>query len=181
MPAKVPTRFPEERLAQALAEGGLRALPKSDVHCHALLNAPLTTYEELLGHKLPLPPPRFHDFSEFGEYLAANLFPATRTLAGMRALVRAGLERMADEGVVHAEASIDLLMPLHIHVPPEAVIEVVAEERDRIAPRMHFAPEIGINRRVPAERLWPIFVAHIESGIFHSIDLYDDERIGDLR
>jgi len=182
MPAKIPTRFPEARLAQALAEeGGLRSLPKSDVHCHALLNGPLSAYEEVLGHKLPSPPPRFRAFAEFGEYLTANLFPATRTLDGMRALVRAGLERMADEGVVYAEASIDLLLPLHIHASPRAVIELVAEERDRIAPRMEFAPEIGINRRVPPDRLWPSFVAHVESGVFRGIDLYDDERSGDLR
>jgi adenosine deaminase len=95
--------------------------------------------------------------------------------------VRAGLERMADEGVVYAEASMDLLLPLHLHAKPEAVIEIVAEERDRIAPRLRFAPEIGINRRVPPERLWPSFVAHVESGVFSSIDLYDDERTGELR
>ena len=178
------TRIPEAQLAQALAEPtgtGLRALPKADVHCHALLNAPLAAYEQILGRALSRPPSRFADFVEFGAYLAANLFPATRTLAGMRALVRAGLERMADEGVVHTEASIDLLLPLHIHTTAEAIIALVAEERDRIAPRLHWAPEIGINRRVAPERLWESFVVHVESGVFASIDLYDDERTGDLR
>ena len=180
------TRISVERLAQAFAEEeaggpGLTGLAKADVHCHALLNCHLSAYEQVLGYKLPLPPPRFRDFGEFGGYLAANLFPATRTLAGMRALVRAGLERMADEGVVYAEASMDLLLPLHVQVSPQAVIEIVAEERDRIAPRLRFAPEIGINRRVPPERLWPSFVAHVESGVFCGIDLYDDESSGDLR
>jgi adenosine deaminase len=99
----------------------------------------------------------------------------------MRALLRGGLERMADEGVVYAEASIDLLMPLHINVPPSAVIDVIAEERDRIAARLRFAPEIGINRRIPPDRLWPTFVAYLDSGVFRSIDLYDDEQAGDLR
>jgi adenosine deaminase len=188
MQSSCPTRISEARLAQALAEeeggsgqGGLRALPKADVHCHALLSCPFSAYEEVQGHELPRPPSRFADFADFGDYLAANLFPATRTLGGMRALVRAGLERMAGEGVVYAEASVDLLLPMHIHAAPEAVIELVAEERDRIAPRLRFAPEIGINRRVPPERLWPIFVAHVESGVFCAIDLYDDERTGDLR
>jgi adenosine deaminase len=177
------TRIPEAQLASALAKEaqGLRRLPKADVHCHALLNAPLGAYEKVLGHALPRPPTRFDDFSQFGDYLANNLFPATRTLGGVRALVRAGLERMADEGVVYTEASIDLLLPLHIHVSPEAVIELVAEERARIAPRLRWAPEIGINRRVPPERLWPSFVAHVASGVFSCIDLYDDERTGDLR
>jgi adenosine deaminase len=178
------TRIPEAVLAAALADGtgaALRALPKADVHCHALLNAPLAAYERIQDRALPRPPARFADFAEFGAYLAANLFPATRTLAGMRALIRAGLERMADEGVVYTEASVDLLLPLHVGVAPEAIIALVAEERERIAPRLRWQPEIGINRRVAPERLWPSFVAHVESGVFRSIDLYDDERTGDLR
>ena len=180
------TTIPEHRLAEALApkdddgQAGLCALPKADVHCHALLNCPLSTYEQVLGYKLPLPPPRFRDFGEFGGYLAANLFPAIRSLDGVRALLRGGLERMADEGVVYAEASIDLLLPTHINVSPHAVIEVVAEERDRVAGRLRFAPEIGINRRVPPERLWPLFSDYLASGVFCSVDLYDDERAGDL-
>jgi len=185
-----PTRIPEARLAAALAEEeaaprapgtGLAALPKADVHCHALLNAPLAAYEAVLGKTLPPPPASFADFAAFGAYLSDHLFPATRTLAGMRALVRAGLERMADEGVVYAEASIDLLLPLHLRLRPEAVIELVAEERARIAPRLLWAPEIGINRRVAPEKLWPSFATHVKSGVFASIDLYDDERAGDLR
>jgi len=189
MPGSGLTRIPEARLRQALAEEasgrrdartGLGALGKADVHCHALLNAPLAVYEQVLGRELPRPPSRFADFAEFGDYLAANLFPATRTLGGLRALLRAGLARMADEGVVYTEASIDLLLPMHAHVAPEAVIALVAEERERIAPRLRWAPEIGINRRISPERLWPSFVAHVQSGVFRAIDLYDDEAAGDL-
>jgi adenosine deaminase len=183
------SRLSEAELALALGQASernlavvnLRKLAKADVHCHALLNCPLSTYEAVLGHPLAPPPSRFHDFGEFGHYLTANLFPATRTLAGMRALLRGGLRRMADEGVVYAEASIDLLMPLHISVVPSSVIDIVAEERDRIASRLCFAPEIGINRRIPPDRLWPTFVAYLDSGVFRSVDLYDDERAGDLR
>jgi adenosine deaminase len=188
------TTIPADRLAEAMGEktrderqaaggsndGGLRALPKADVHCHALLNCPLSTYEQVLGYKLPLPPPRFRDFGEFGGYLATNLFPAIRSLDGIRTLLRGGLERMAEEGVVYAEASLDLLLPMHINASPHAVIEVVAEERDRVASRLRFAPEIGINRRVPSDRLWPLFEAYVDSGVFCSVDLYDEERAGDL-
>jgi adenosine deaminase len=181
--------LPEAELAAALAQtddraaslAALRKLRKSDLHCHALLNCPLATYEAVLGYKVPAPPARFRDFGEFGGYLASSLFPATRTLDGMRALLRGGLERMADEGVVYTEASIDLLMPVHIKVPPQAVIDVIAEERDRIAPRLTFAPEIGINRRIAPDKLWPIFLAYLDSGVFRSVDLYDDERAGDLQ
>jgi len=88
---------------------------------------------------------------------------------------------MADEGVTYAEASLDLLLPTHADVSPHAVIAVVAEERDRVASRLLFAPEIGINRRVPPERLRPIFEVYVNSGVFCGVDLYDDERAGDLR
>jgi adenosine deaminase len=183
-----PSTISEAELASALAQtdrasalAALRKLPKSDLHCHALLNCPLSTYEAVLGYRLPVPPARFRDFGEFGGYLASNLFPATRTLDGMRALLRGGLDRMADEGVVYTEASIDLLMPLHIQAPPRAVIDMVAEERDRITPRLTFAPEIGINRRMAPDKLWPLFLAYLDSGVFCSVDLYDDERAGDLR
>jgi adenosine deaminase len=190
------TTIPEDRLAKALGEAaandgrvpkddegnaGLRALPKADVHCHALLNCPRSTYEHVLRYKLPSPPPRFRNFGEFGGYLASNMFPAICSLDGIRTLLRAGLERMVGEGVVYAEASIDLLLPSHIHAPARAVLDVVAEERDRIANRLTFVPEIGINRRVPPERLWPLFIAYLDSGVFGAVDLYDDERTGDLR
>jgi hypothetical protein len=182
------TTLPEAELTSALAKAvdrttaldNLRRLPKADVHCHALLNCPLSTFESVLGYKLPAPPPRFRDFGEFGGYLATNLLPAIRTPVGMRTLLRGGLERMADEGVVYTEASIDLLMPLHLKVPASAVINVVDEERDRIASRLHFVPEIGINRRMEPDKLWPIFLAYLDSGVFRAIDLYDDERAGDL-
>lgn len=186
--AATPTRFSEAELARALgAPGGreaalaeLRKLPKADVHCHALLNGPLSTYEGVLGHKLPPPPPRFRSFAEFAGYLATHLFPATRTLAGMRALLRGGLERMADEGVVYTEASVDLLMPLHANLAPDAVVEMVREERDRIADRLCFVPEIGINRRVAPAKLWPLFLCYLDAGVFGAVDLYDDESAGDL-
>jgi adenosine deaminase len=181
------SQVPESVLAAALAEKNdsgtslLRQLPKADVHCHALLNGPLAAYEKVLGYKLPLPPPRFHHFGEFAGYLGGNLFPAITSLDGVRSLLRAGLDRMADEGVVYAEASLDLLLSSHIDTTPQAVIQIAAEERDRIAGRLSFAPEIGINRRMPPERLWPLFVVHVESGVFRGIDLYDDERAGNLR
>lgn len=182
------TTLPEAELTAALAKVSdsvgaledLRKIAKADVHCHALLNCPLSTFESVLGYRLPPPPARFRDFGEFGGYLATHLFPATRSLAGMRALLRSGLERMADEGVVYAEASLDLLMPLHLHVAASQVIDLVAEERDRIAPRLRFAPEIGINRRIAPDQLWPVFQVYLDSGVFCAVDLYDDERAGDL-
>ena len=178
------TRIPEAILAEALASPdplALRRIGKADVHCHGLLNAPLSAYEAVLGRRLPPPPPLFRDFAEFGGYLAANLLPALRDFSHVRTLLTAGLERMAEEGVVHAEVSIDLLLSELLGVSPTEVADLVGETKTALAPRLHFAPEIGINRRLPIERLRPAFDAYLASGVFESVDLYDDERAGDLR
>jgi len=177
------SRIPEPILSEALASPDpkvLRDLGKSDVHCHGLLNAPLSAYEAVLGHRLPPVPIVFRDFSEFGGYLATNLLPALRDPGHVRALLTAGLERMAGEGVVYAEVSIDLLLPEHLGVAPRVVTDMVAEVKAGFLPRLRFAPEIGISRRQPVERLRPLFDAYLDSGVFEAVDLYDDERAGDL-
>jgi len=159
----------------------LGRIAKADVHCHGLLNAPLSAYEVVLGRRLPPPPPMFRDFSEFGGYLAANLLPALRNFDHVRTLLIAGLERMAEEGVVHAEVSLDLLLPEHVGVSPRVIADMIAEVKSAMASRLHFAPEIGINRRLPVDRLRPAFDTYLAAGVFEAVDLYDDERAGDLR
>jgi adenosine deaminase len=180
---KIPTYLSEEVLTLALAASdpmALQRLPKADMHCHGLLSAPLSAFEAVLGYALPKPPVLFRDFSEFGGYLAVNLFPALRDLPSVHKLLRAGLEQMAQDGVTYAEVSIDLLLPEHLNITPQAVVQLVSDEKEHIAPRLHFAPEIGINRRIPIERLRDSFEVFLESDVFESVDLYDDEQMGDL-
>lgn len=184
MGPKIPTHLSQEALSSALSSPdptALRRLPKSDMHCHGLLSAPLSAFAAVLGHALPLPAVMFRNFNEFGGYLAANLFPALRDLASVRTLLRAGLEQMAQDGVTYAEVSIDLLLPLHLNLPPHAIVQLVNDEKERIAPRLYFAPEIGINRRLPIDRLRTSFEIFLQSNVFESVDLYDDESMGNLQ
>ena len=49
-------------LMRALAErdrAAIAQVPKTDLHCHALLSAPLEAYEQLLGRAVTPPPRRF--------------------------------------------------------------------------------------------------------------------------
>src|SRR5437762_3575447 len=105
--------------ARKLLEDGLerqdleaiRQIPKTDLHCHGLLSAPLRVYEEILGRQLPPPPRLFADFQEFIGYIVTHLLPALTGADAIRSIVRATFERFAADGVVYAEISFDLLLP----------------------------------------------------------------------
>jgi adenosine deaminase len=170
-------------LRQGLQRGDaalLGGVPKTDLHCHALLSAPHETYTRLLGHSLPPPPQVFGSFQAFSAYIATNLLPALTGASAVRTLIRAAFERMAAEGVVYAEMSFDLLVPDFIGMRIEEFAALIDEERQCVAERVTVAPEIGIARGLPIDEVAPRLRAWIATGIWRSIDLYDDENLGTL-
>jgi len=182
MAANRDTWFPQ--LDRALAQGdaaALVAIPKTDLHCHGLLSAPLALYEQVRGRPLPPPPRVFGDFDRFGEYIVEHLYPALGSTASVRALIRGAFERLITDGVVYAEMSFDLLLPESIGLSAEQFGALLSEEVARVAGRVRVAPEIGINRVLPATDIEPHVRAWIDTGVFRSIDLYGDERVGDVR
>lgn len=171
-------------IERALAGGDAAALvpiPKADLHCHGLLSAPLESYAQVLGRPLPPLPQPFGTFQRFSEYIAEHLFPALQSPAAVRALVRAAFQRLADDGVVYAEMSFDLLLPEAIGLSAEEFAALLQEEMARVAPRVRVAPEIGLNRVLPAADIAPLLRAWLATGVYRSIDLYGDETIGAAR
>jgi len=169
-------------LESALAAGDVRALasiPKTDLHCHGLLSAPPAVYEQVIGHALVPPPRRFADFDDFSRYIVEHLWPALRELRGVRALMRGAFERLIADGVVYAEMSFDLLLPQALGLSAAQFAAVLGEEVDRVADRVTIAPEIGVNRALPADAVLPLAQDWIDTGVYRSIDLYGDERLGD--
>ena len=169
-------------LESALAAGDVGALasiPKTDLHCHGLLSAPPAVYEQVIGHALVPPPRRFADFDDFSRYIVEHLWPALRELRGVRALMRGAFERLIADGVVYAEMSFDLLLPQALGLSAAQFAAVLGEEVDRVADRVTIAPEIGVNRALPADAVLPLAQDWIDTGVYRSIDLYGDERLGD--
>ena len=170
-------------LEQALERGDatmLARVPKTDLHCHALLSAPFETYAAILGRPLPPPPRVFGNFRAFANYITANLLPAMPEPGAVRTLVGAALDRLVAEGVVYAEMSFDLLVPEFIGLSAEEFAAIVSAECERVAGRLHLAPEIGIARGLPADEVEPRLRRWIATGVWRSIDLYDDETVGTL-
>jgi adenosine deaminase len=169
-------------LVHALERGDRAALariPKTDLHCHALLSAPIETYAAVVG-ELPPVPRRFGSFQAFAGWVAAHLLPALPDPKVVRRVLRAALDRMVADGVVYAEMSFDLIAPDFLQMPVEEFAAMVGEEGARVAPRLRLAPEIGISRGLPPEQAMPRLRAWIATGVFRSVDLYDDENLGRL-
>jgi len=157
----------------------LRRVPKTDLHCHGLLSAPLATYEQLAGHPLPPVPEIFGSFEPFGYYIVSNLLPIlAQGLSAMQAIIRATFERFVDDGVVYAEPSFDLLLPGFIQMSIAEFAELLAAEAARVANRVTIAPEIGMDRSLPALELMPLFREAVATGSFRSVDLYANESAG---
>jgi adenosine deaminase len=177
-----PSWMPALRHALQTAEAAaLVDVPKTDLHCHGLLSAPLTTYGMLLGRPLAPPPRLFGDFPSFVRYIMHNLLPALTGPQAVRRLVRASFARMIDEGVVYAEPSFDLFLPELIGVAVEALAELLAEERARVANRLTIAFEVGVSRQAPPEAALERLEAWLATGICRSIDLYDDENVREIQ
>jgi adenosine deaminase len=177
-----PAWFPQ--LERALAErdrDALIAIPKTDLHCHGLLSAPLATFEAVRARALPPPPKLFGDFDNFTVYIIEHLFPALSDPSAVRAIIRGSFERLAADGVVYAEMSFDLLLPESIGLSAEQFAALLSDEMARVAGRVRVAPEIGINRVLPAGDLTERVRAWLDTGVFRSIDLYGDERRGEAR
>ena len=170
-----------EHALAARDAAALVGIPKADLHCHGLLSAPLETYEQVLGRRLPPPPHPFGDFDRFSLYIVEHLFPALDRADGVRALIRGAFERLIDDGVVYAEMSFDLLLPEALGLSAAAFTASLGEEMQRVATRVEVAPEIGLNRALPPADVEPLLRDWLATGMFRSIDLYGDERIGDVR
>ena len=170
-------------LALALERRDRRALgrvPKTDLHCHGLLSAPLQTYEQLLGRRVVRAPLVFGGFADFAAYIATHLLPALASGRAVRTLIRAAFERMAADGIVYAEISFDLLLPEFVGVRPEEFADILREESDRVAAHLTIAPEIGMARGLPPDEAAPRLQRWMATGAFRSLDLYDDEHLGKL-
>jgi hypothetical protein len=128
MAESTPTWLPRLERALAVADtAALAAIPKTDLHCHGLLSAPLQTYENILGRPLPRPPRLFGDFDDFNLYIVQHLFPALTDPVSIRAIIADTFQRMVSEGVVYAEMSFDLLLPESIGQSADQLAVILGE------------------------------------------------------
>lgn len=158
----------------------LRRVPKTDLHAHCLLSMPIEAFDAFGDSPVSRPPEKFSSFAEFDGYIRGVLVPRMRGAERIRALTRATLERMADEGVVYAEVSIDLMVPRFLGISMTEYGAMLSEEKGRVADRLVVSWDAGMNRELPVEQLAAMLDEALPVGFLGAIDLYGDEQRGDL-
>lgn len=161
----------------------LRSVPKTDLHCHGSLSMRRSSLEAWADVSIPPPPKVYPTFTEFIGYLKTHIHPHTDFREGFEFCLRSALQEASSEGIRYVEMSLDLKF-LEFYDSVKSFIEVVSLIQKEFEGRIHFGPEIGVKRTLPASDIAEIVSELIDSGVFTSIDLYDDElsgRVEDFR
>ena len=165
-----------------LREGDLEALrsvPKTDLHCHGSLSMRRSSLEAWADVSIPPPPKVYPTFTEFIGYVKTYIHPHTDFREGFEFCLRAALQEAVSEGIQYVEMSLDLKF-LEFYESNAAFIEIVRYIQKEFEGRIHFGPEIGVKRTLEASDIADIVAELIDSEVFTSIDLYDDELSGHI-
>lgn len=165
----------------------LKTVPKSDLHNHGTLGGPFQEYKTWSGYDIPPPPTEFGDFSDFISYINTELaIPyAHKTICALSAevefLLGSAFRQAKKDGVSVLEMSIDALLILSYDTDPEKFANMLQSAHKAYAPDIVYRPEIGMNRKCNNSEIKKYMYPLIETGFFSSIDLYGNERLGELK
>jgi len=163
----------------------LKRIPKSDRHNHLPLGGRLDAFRAFYGCNFNEPPEFFKDFSEFDEYILVHLSepllkkPMKEWGPEVNFFIRSALETASKDGIVLLEGSLTANL-LQAYANIEEFEKQISTIQKEVAPHIDLRLELGIIRNVPVEDQLYYAEMGIESGLFYSIDLYGDERIGDI-
>lgn len=158
----------------------LRSVPKTDLHCHGSLSMRRSALEDFAQITIPAPPSVYPTFSDFISYLKTHIHPHTDFREGFEFCLRSALKEAVIDGIHYVEMSLDLKF-IDFYDSISAFIDLVRSIQEEFKEQIRFGPEIGVKRTLDAGQINEMVSQLIDSGLFISIDLYDDELAGDVK
>jgi adenosine deaminase len=154
---------------------GLRKIPKSDLHNHALMGGRLRSMEKFTGKKLE----RFRNGNKgvhgINEWLGQVYRPLLELPGAFKAAVDSAFIQAKSDGVTVLEMSMDACLGRLFKIHAEEIIATFRNSHQTIAPEIDFRPELGFSRLQSVRTLLACFEPYVGLGFFQSIDLYDIE------
>lgn len=164
---------------EALSTGELaaiKAIPKADLHCHALFATRLENVERWLGHPLAKPPPKMNGLEGMLAYAREFLHPHIRCRNGFEFVATSAVRDAICDGIVIFEMSFDIRIAQFYPDGLTGLCLFIENLVDCHRMQINLRPELGFPRTSAGEREHVALAHHaIELGTFHSLDLYDDE------
>ena len=156
----------------------IKALPKTDVHCHAFFSARRENVERWVGHPLTEPPLKMKGVEGMMAYADAVLAPHIKHREGFEFVAVAAMDDAIQDGVVLLEMSFDIrLAEFYSNGIKElcAFIEALVE---RYKAQVDLCPELGFSRGCADDpKLMALAHEAVELGFFQSIDLYSRQEV----
>lgn len=152
-----------------------KKIPHTDLHCHGITSAPFKAFKKLFP-EIKTPPKHFKDLNDFNSFLKYNIAPLVKNLDTVRYLVRETFQRLINEGVVYTEMSFDLTVPEYIGISLAEYLEMISEEKERVAHKLKVCVEAGLDHEINPQRLLKLFKESLKNNIFGSIDLYGNGK-----
>lgn len=146
-------------------------IPHTDLHCHSITSAPFNAFKKL-SPQITTPPKYFKDLNDFNLFLKYNISPLVKSLNTVRYLTKMAFQRLISEGVVYTEMSFDLTMPGYLGIPLTEYLEMISEEKERVAYRLKVCVEAGLDKEIDPQKLLALLQESLRHNVFASIDLY---------
>jgi adenosine deaminase len=109
------------------------------------------------------------------EWLKKVYRPLFDIPGAFKAAVGAAFIQAKSDGVTVLDMSMDAFMGKLFNIEPEEIVSTLTESHQILAPEIDFRPGLGFSRSLPVRTILSCFEPYIETGYFHSIDLYDVE------
>ncbi len=152
----------------------LCALPKSDLHSHAMLAAPRKSYERRFAMSQTPVPARFSSPKHFFRFIRENYFPHFTSLVACTTTLTDMLLQHRDDSIVRAEVSFDAVIARVCNVPWTDVCDAFSAEIQRAGSK-GLSPELGIAREGFDLLGEGEVLSALDTGFFDGIDIYGDE------
>lgn len=170
-----------EDFSQALKQGDkekIREIPKSDLHNHAPLGVRFKDFNQRHDGEVPPPPDFMQGLEALADYLD-RIVGFMNSREEIEFLLHNCLKTACEDGVTVLEASFDATFQ-RFYEQPRDYFDFIRRLKAEFSPELEFRPELGVARILPADQ-WDEFVpVCLESGVFQSIDLYDQEAVNNL-
>ena len=155
---------------------GIKSFPKTDVHSHVMFSTRLQNVERWLGYSLVKPPSKMDGLEGMLTYVGNILIPHIRNQHGFEFIADSAVNDAISDGVVVLEMSFDIriaefysdrLQPFYVYI--QTLVE-------RYRKQIDLRPELGLSRKCAGDvNIVKLMHNAIESGLFHSIDLYSHQ------
>ena len=168
----------KNKFIEGLEQGSLsllRTVPKTDLHNHAFFGTKRYNIEKWAKCEIAEPAKNFRTLEEMGEYATSSFVPYISSREGVEFVFASAIEDAIDDGVQILEMSIDARVIMLYNSFASDMISLLRKLKSKYKDQISFLPELGISRDHKLEEIESSITECIESGFFHSIDLYGCE------